>query len=247
MLSIRNLKCYYGGIRALSGVSLSIERGEMVALIGANGAGKTTLLSAVCGLVSRWNGEMTFEGMSVKGLPTQKIIAAGIGMVPEGRLVFAPMTVRDNLTLGGYLRTRGRDHFGVAGDLKRMYELFPVLYDRRRQAAGTLSGGEQQMLAIGRALMGRPRLLLLDEPGMGLAPLVVRMIFDTLKRLRDEGLTILLVEQNAQAALGLADRGYVLENGRMVLAGPAARLLADEEVKRAYLGKDYSIFTEGKA
>ncbi|MBI5845967.1 MAG: ABC transporter ATP-binding protein [Deltaproteobacteria bacterium] len=247
MLAIRNLTCHYGGIRALSGVSLSVDEGEMVALIGANGAGKTTLLSAICGLIPKFSGEMDFCGESIRGLSTQKITASGISMVPEGRLIFPSLTVKDHLTLGAYLRHRKKDRFGIETDIKKIYELFPVLEDRRKQSAGTLSGGEQQMLAIGRALMARPKLLLLDEPSMGLAPLVVRMIFSTLKQLKSEGLTIMLVEQNAQAALSLADRGYVLETGLLVLTGPARRLLADEEVKRAYLGKDYSAFTEGRA
>jgi len=244
MLAIRNLTCHYGGIQALSGVSLSVAEGEMVALIGANGAGKTTLLSAICGLVPKFSGDMDFCGSRIRGLSTQKITSLGISMVPEGRLIFQALSVTDNLSLGAYLRHRQKDRFGIAADTKKMYELFPVLYDRRKQAAGTLSGGEQQMLAIGRALMARPKLLLLDEPSMGLAPLVVRMIFDTLRQLKNEGLTIMLVEQNAQAALALADRGYVLETGLLVLTGPAQRLLADEEVKRAYLGKDYSTFTD---
>ncbi|SHI66174.1 amino acid/amide ABC transporter ATP-binding protein 2, HAAT family [Desulfatibacillum alkenivorans DSM 16219] len=246
MLQIRNLKCYYGGIRALSGVSLSVSQGELVALIGANGAGKSTLLQAVCGLLPSWEGEIQFDGKSLTGLKPPAIVARGVSMVPEGRLIFPPLSVLDNLKLGAYLRSRQKDHAGVQQDLEKMLDLFPVLRERARQNAGTLSGGEQQMLAVGRALMANPRLLLLDEPSMGLAPLVVRKIFDTLTELRKTGLTILIVEQNAQAALEIADRGYVLETGRMVLAGEASQLLEDKEVKRAYLGKDYSKFYEGR-
>ncbi len=246
MLEIRNLKCYYGKIRALSGVTLSVAQGELVALIGANGSGKSTLLQAVCGLLPGWAGEIRFEGESLSGLEPPAIVARGISMVPEGRLIFGPMSVADNLRLGAYLRYRHRDHFGIRQDMDRMLSLFPVLAERAKQAAGTLSGGEQQMLAIARALMAKPRLLLLDEPSMGLAPLVVKRIFETLALLRSQGLTILVVEQNAQAALGLADRGYVLETGRMVLTAGASELLEDEEVKRAYLGKDYSQFTDGR-
>ncbi|MBW1988213.1 MAG: ABC transporter ATP-binding protein [Deltaproteobacteria bacterium] len=247
MLEIRNLKCYYGRIRALSGVSLSVDQGEVVSLIGANGSGKSTLLTAISGLLPGWRGELLFEGESLAGLPPQEVVARGISMVPEGRLIFGALSVMDNLRLGAYLRIRKRDHFGVRQDLDKVLSIFPVLKERAGQDAGTLSGGEQQMLAIGRALMAKPRLLLLDEPSMGLAPKVVKQIFSTLSMLRDEGLTILVVEQNAQAALAVADRGYVLETGRMVLTGRAADLLEDEEVKRAYLGKDYAQFTEGRA
>jgi len=247
MLRIRNLKCYYGKIRAINGVSLSVRKQELIALIGANGAGKSTLLQTICGLLTQWDGEVEFEKKSLKGLRPPSIVKKGISLVPEGRLLFPPMNVIDNLKLGAYLRYRQKDHARISEDLESVLELFPVLRERAKQAAGTLSGGEQQMLAIGRALMARPRLLLLDEPSMGLAPFLVRLILEVLVKLKDQGMTVLLVEQNARAALQIADRGYVLENGRVVLDGAAADLLADQEVKRAYLGKDYREFYEGRA
>jgi branched-chain amino acid transport system ATP-binding protein len=247
MLRVRNLKCYYGKIRAINGVSLSVRQGELIALIGANGAGKSTLLQAICGLLSHWDGQILFEKEPLKGLKPPAIVQRGVSLVPEGRLLFAPMSVLDNLKLGAYLRYRKRDHQRIAEDLENVMELFPVLRERAEQAAGTLSGGEQQMLAIARALMARPRLLLLDEPSMGLAPFLVRLILDTLVQLKEQGMTILLIEQNARAALQIADRGYVLENGQIVLDGAAGDLLADQDVKRAYLGKDYREFYEGRA
>lgn len=248
MLRVRNLKCYYGKIRAINGVSLSVRPGELIALIGANGAGKSTLLQAVCGLISQWEGEIELEKRSLRGLKAPTIVERGLSLVPEGRLLFPPMSVLDNLRLGAYLRYRRREQrVLIAEDLERVMALFPVLQERAVQPAGTLSGGEQQMLAIGRALMARPRLLLLDEPSMGLAPFLVRLILDTLVQLKLEGMTILLIEQNARAALQIADRGYVLENGQIVLEGAAADLLADQDVKRAYLGKDYREFYEGRA
>lgn len=248
MLRVRNLKCYYGKIRAINGVSLSVRPGELIALIGANGAGKSTLLQAVCGLISQWEGEIELEKRSLRGLKAPTIVERGLSLVPEGRLLFPPMSVLDNLRLGAYLRYRRREQrVLIAEDLERVMALFPVLQERAAQPAGTLSGGEQQMLAIGRALMARPRLLLLDEPSMGLAPFLVRLILDTLVQLKLEGMTILLIEQNARAALQIADRGYVLENGQIVLEGSAADLLADQDVKRAYLGKDYREFYEGRA
>ncbi len=247
MLRIRNLKCYYGRIRAINGVSLSVRSGELIALIGANGAGKSTLLQTICGLLPRWEGEIEFEKEPLQGLKPPAMVQKGISLVPEGRMLFPPLSVIDNLKLGAYLRYRKREHQGIFEDLERVLDLFPVLRERSKQAAGTLSGGEQQMLAIGRALMARPRLILLDEPSMGLAPFLVRLILDTLLQLKEEGITILLVEQNAQAALRIADRGYVLENGRIVLEGNAVDLLADQDVKRAYLGKDYREFCEGRA
>jgi len=248
MLRVRNLKCYYGKIRAINGVSLSVRPGELITLIGANGAGKSTLLQAVCGLISQWEGEIELEKRSLRGLKAPTIVERGLSLVPEGRLLFPPMSVLDNLRLGAYLRYRRREQRAlIAEDLERVMALFPVLQERAVQPAGTLSGGEQQMLAIGRALMARPRLLLLDEPSMGLAPFLVRLILDTLVQLKLEGMTILLIEQNARAALQIADRGYVLENGQIVLEGSAADLLADQDVKRAYLGKDYREFYEGRA
>ncbi len=243
MLQIRNLYAYYGNIEALSGVSCHVKQGEIVALIGANGAGKTTLLNAVCGLV-RARGKVTLDGDSILQLAPEAVVARGISQVPEGRQIFAPLTVAENLELGAYLRHRLRAD--VAADLEKMYELFPRLQERRQQTAGTLSGGEQQMLAIGRALMARPRLLLLDEPSLGLAPVIVDTIMETVVSLRQHGVTILMVEQNARTALSIADRGYVLETGRIILNGAAADLLHDRQVTRAYLGKDYKEFTEGR-
>ncbi len=246
MLRLRNVKCFYGRIQAISGVSLSVRQGEIIALIGANGAGKSTLLQTISGLLSTWEGEIEFGKSSLAGLKPPEIVQRGISLVPEGRMLFPPMSVLDNLKLGAYLRYRGRERNQVEKDLEEIQDLFPVLRERSRQAAGTLSGGEQQMLAMGRALMARPKLLLLDEPSMGLAPFMVQLIVETLQKLKESGMTLLLVEQNARAALQIADRGYVLENGRIVLDGPAQELLADEEVKRAYLGKDYREFTDGR-
>ena len=245
MLRIRNLYAYYGSVTALSGVTCHIKEGEIVALIGANGAGKTTLLNAVCGLV-RTKGEVTFQGQEVSRLAAERLVGLGISQVPEGRQLFAPMTVAENLELGAYLRRGRQARAGVAQDLERVFSLFPVLKDRQGQQAGTMSGGEQQMLAIARALMARPRLLLLDEPSLGLAPLVVETILATIGRLKGEGMTILLVEQNARAALKVAARAYVLETGRIILSGSAQDLLADRQVTRAYLGRDYKEFTEGR-
>jgi len=246
MLRIRNLRCHYGRIRAINGVSLSVRPGELIALIGANGAGKSTLLQSICGLHGQWEGEILFRKEPLKGLKPPAIVGRGVSLVPEGRMLFPPMSVLDNLRLGAYVRYRRREHRKIAEDLDSVFELFPVLRERAQQPAGTLSGGEQQMLAMGRALMARPRLLLLDEPSMGLAPFIVRLILDILLQLKEQGMTILLVEQNARAALQIADRGYVVENGRIVLDGPAGELLVDQDVKRAYLGKDYREFCEGR-
>jgi branched-chain amino acid transport system ATP-binding protein len=245
VLKIRNLYAYYGSVTALSGVTCHIREGEIVALVGANGAGKTTLLNAVCGLVRR-EGEVSFQGRSLMGLPPERLVSLGIAQVPEGRQLFAPMSVAENLELGAYRRFRRDARAEIESDLERNYLLFPKLKERLDQKAGTLSGGEQQMLAIARALMARPRLLLLDEPSLGLAPLVVEAILATLSRLRDEGMTVLLVEQNARAALKIADRAYVMETGRIILSGSAPDLLADRQVTRAYLGRDYKEFTEGR-
>jgi branched-chain amino acid transport system ATP-binding protein len=245
MLKIRNLYAYYGSVTALSGVTCHIKEGEIVALIGANGAGKTTLLNAICGLV-RKKGEVTFQDREVSRVPAERLVGLGISQVPEGRQLFAPMTVAENLELGAYLRHGRQARSDIAADLERVFRLFPVLKERQGQEAGTMSGGEQQMLAIARALMARPKLLLLDEPSLGLAPLVVENILATISRLKDEGMTILLVEQNARAALKVAARAYVLETGRIILSGSAQDLLADRQVTRAYLGRDYKEFTEGR-
>jgi branched-chain amino acid transport system ATP-binding protein len=240
MLKIRNLEAGYGPLKVLKQVSLHVAPGEIVTLIGANGAGKSTLLRALAGLLEPRGGEVLFDGKPIRGLAAERAVGLGIALVPEGRQVFAAMTVRENLLLGGYVAARrGRDRAGTAGALEEVFTLFPVLRERGEQLAGTLSGGEQQMLAMGRALMTDPRLLMMDEPSMGLAPLVVRDIFRAVSRLRREGRTVLLVEQNARAALRIADRGYVIETGRLVLEGEAGYLLNDREVQRAYLGKGY--------
>jgi branched-chain amino acid transport system ATP-binding protein len=234
LLRIEELSARYGPIEALHRVSLEVRAGELVAIVGANGAGKTTLLHTLSGVHGASGGRVQFDGRDIARLPSHRITAAGICQVPEGRQMFAPLSVEDNLLLGAY--PVRRDKAWVAAELERMYALFPVLREKRRQSAGTLSGGQQQMLAIARALLGRPRLLLLDEPSMGLAPLLVEEIFRVIHELNDRGVTILLVEQNARAALGIADRGYVIETGRIVLTDGADALLANEAVQRAYLG-----------
>ncbi len=233
LLQVRDLAASYGPIRAIEDISLEINAGELVAIVGANGAGKTTLLRTLSGVHPRAQGEVIFQGQSLNKVAAHKVVAAGISQVPEGRQVFAPLSVEDNLRLGGFSQRRRGDE---AGALERIYSLFPILKEKRAQAAGTLSGGQQQMLAIGRALLARPQLLLLDEPSMGLAPLLVEEIFRVVQELNQQGVTILLVEQNARAALGIADRGYVLETGRVVLADEAQALLNNEEVQKAYLG-----------
>ncbi|HBG04242.1 MAG: branched-chain amino acid ABC transporter ATP-binding protein [Geobacteraceae bacterium GWC2_58_44] len=239
MLKIKNINTYYGKVHALKNVSLHLNRGEIVTLIGANGAGKTTLLNTLSAITPAASGEIALEGRSVAGLSADRVVSLGLSQVPEGRQVFNPLTVEENLELGAYLRYRAGGQKGeISADLERMFQMFPRLKERRRQAAGTLSGGEQQMLAIGRALMARPKLLLLDEPSMGLAPLVVQDIFRVIEQLRSEGTTILLVEQNARAALKVADRGYVLETGKVILEGIASELLENKDVQRAYLGRD---------
>jgi len=235
LLEVRDLWVAYGRIEAVRGVSFGVAQGQVVTLIGSNGAGKTTTLRTISGLLRPTRGEVTFDGHRIERLPAHRIVELGIAQAPEGRRLFPRMTVRENLDLGAYLR---RDQQAVGADLDRTYALFPILAERRAQAAGTLSGGEQQMLAIGRALMSRPRLLLLDEPSMGLSPLTMRHIFATLAELKASGTTLLLVEQNAQAALALADEGHVLETGRIVLSGTAAELLGDDQVRKAYLGED---------
>jgi len=232
MLELSNVEMRYGAIRALKDLSLSVEEGEVVALLGANGAGKTTTLRTISGLLRPTAGDIVFEGQSIATLPPHQIVALGISHVPEGRRIFPQMTVLENLHMGAYQR-RG----SIQEDLSRVFSLFPVLDDRRKQNGGTLSGGEQQMLAIGRALMSRPRLLLLDEPSMGLAPMIVVKIFDIIRAIRESGTTVLLVEQNAAQALELADRGYVLELGSVVMEDSAASLLRDDRVRAAYLGE----------
>jgi branched-chain amino acid transport system ATP-binding protein len=239
LLRLQSVRVAYDGVEALKGVSLHVNEGEIVALVGANGAGKSTTLNAISGIVPLRAGEMEFLGQSLAGRRPDEIVGLGITQVPEGRQVFTEMTVLDNLRMGAYLRLRRRDRAGVREDLERILAMFPLLNERRRQLAGTLSGGEQQMLAVGRALMARPRLLLLDEPTIGLAPQVAHQILETVARLRQEGTTILLVEQNVLASLRVADRGYVLETGRVVLEGPSEELLRNRDVQRAYLGKDY--------
>jgi branched-chain amino acid transport system ATP-binding protein len=233
MLALEGLEVYYGEIHALKGVSLEVREREIVALLGNNGAGKTTTLKTISGLLAPRNGRVTLEGAPLTGVAPHAIVARGIAHVPEGRRIFNRLTVRENLMMGAYLRHDS----GVAADLDRVFALFPRLHERITQVAGTLSGGEQQMLAIGRALMARPRVLLLDEPSMGLAPVLVEQIFDTIAEVNRQGTTILLVEQNAAMALSIATRGYVLETGAVVLAGTAAQLGENSEVRRAYLGE----------
>jgi branched-chain amino acid transport system ATP-binding protein len=234
MLELKGLSSGYGAIEALKSVNMRIEKGEIVTLIGANGAGKSTTLRSITGLVTPSGGEVIFEGRRLNGTPTHQITAFGISMVPEGRAIFANLTVLENLEMGAYLQ---KDRAQNAASLERVFTLFPRLKERRKQAGGTLSGGEQQMLAIGRALMARPRLLLLDEPSLGLAPLLVHAIFGAIDAINKEGTTILLVEQNANAALRHSHRAYVLETGSIVMEGPSERVAADPRVKEAYLGE----------
>jgi branched-chain amino acid transport system ATP-binding protein len=234
MLSLAGVKTYYGNIQALKGIDLEILQGEIITLIGANGAGKSTTLMSICGIVPPRAGSITFEGRPIHGMKPNEIVRLGICQVPEGRRIFPFLTVLENLDMGAFLR---RDKADLKRDLDYVLTLFPILAERRNQAGGTLSGGEQQMLAISRALMARPRLLLLDEPSLGLAPLVVRQIFDIIRKINQEQkTTIFLVEQNANLALKVAHRGYVMENGRITLADAAASLLANEAVRKAYLG-----------
>ncbi|MFZ7124949.1 MAG: ABC transporter ATP-binding protein [Desulfobacterales bacterium] len=234
MLELKNVQTFYGNIRALKDVSLEIARGEIVTLIGANGAGKTTTLMSICGIVPPREGEIFFEGKPIHHLPPNEIVALGISQVPEGRRIFPYLTVSENLDMGAFLRD---DKDRIKKDIEYVFELFPILAQRRSQRGGTLSGGEQQMLAISRALMARPRVLLLDEPSLGLAPLVVKKIFEIIRQINEESsTTIFLVEQNANLALKVAHRGYVMENGRVTISDSAAKLLADENVRKAYLG-----------
>ena len=236
---MESINAFYGAIQALRNVSVHVSPGEIVTLLGANGAGKTTLMKVISGLHPANKGRLLFNGQNIAGLPAEQILRLGVGQVPEGRQIFSPLSVLDNLILGAYLRFKGEEKKKVFEDLEIIFEIFPVLQERQKQRAGTLSGGEQQMLAIGRTLMARPKLLLLDEPSMGLAPMVIRDIFGAVQTLRTRGTTLLLVEQNAKAALQVADRGYVLETGRIIMEGETADLLHNKEIQRAYLGKDY--------
>ena len=232
MLNVNNINVYYGAIHAVKDISFHVEEREIVTLIGANGAGKSTILKTVSGLLHSKTGSITFQDQNLMGIPAHKVVYLGLAQVPEGRQIFLQMTVEENLEMGAFTRPGSE----VAPGLEKVYAQFPRLKERRRQIAGTLSGGEQQMLAMGRALMSSPKLLMLDEPSMGLAPILVEQIFDIIKELHKAGTTILLVEQNARMALSVADRGYVLETGRITLTGPGSDLLADESVKKAYLG-----------
>ncbi len=234
MLTLENVSVNYDAIEALTDISLTVSQGEVVTLIGANGAGKTTTLRTITGLLEPRNGRITYEGKEISGMATHRLVPMGIAMSPEGRGVFANLSVRENLDMGAYIR---KDKKGISDDMERAFTLFPRLKEREKQKAGTLSGGEQQMLAMGRAMMSRPRLLLLDEPSLGLAPLLVPTIFEAIDNIRAEGTTILLVEQNANAALHHSDRAYVLETGRIVMEGDSKQLAADPRVKEAYLGE----------
>ena len=237
MLEIKDLKVNYGGIEALKGIGFHVEAGEIVTLIGANGAGKSTTLRSIMSVVKPSGGSIFFEGEDITTMNTQKIVERGVVLVPEGRRVFPNLTVLETLRIGAYLRN---DKDGIEKDIKHVYSLFPRLEERHWQEAGTLSGGEQQMLAVGRALMAKPRLIMMDEPSLGLAPLVVKDIFTIIRRINEEGTTVLLIEQNANAALKIANRGYVMETGRVTMTGSGMELLNDESVKQAYLGKSKS-------
>jgi len=238
MLRIRNLDSGYGSLNVLRRVSIHVKPGEIVTIIGANGAGKTTLLKTVTGLLKAQAGEILFNGTDISRVPTERIVFGGCSLVPEGRQVFPAMPVKENLLLGAYVQFKRGNRHDVEIDLTHVYDLFPVLKQREHQLAGTLSRGEQQMLAMARALMARPKLIMLDEPSMGLAPLMVKEIFNIITKIREEGNTVLLVEQNARSALKIANRGYVLETGRIILEGEADNLLANRDVQRAYLGRE---------
>ena len=234
MLEIKDLEVYYGMIQAIKGISFEVNEGEVIALIGANGAGKTTILHTISGLIAPKKGSITFEGQEITKIPAHKIVENGLAQVPEGRRVFPSLSVLQNLKLGAYTR---KDKKEIDDTLKMIYERFPRLEERKNQPAGTLSGGEQQMLAMGRALMSKPRIILMDEPSMGLSPIFVNEIFDIIREVSESGTTVLLVEQNAKKALSIADRGYVLETGNIVLEGDAKMLLDNDQVKKAYLGE----------
>ncbi|MFH8371310.1 ABC transporter ATP-binding protein [Streptomyces sp. NPDC018031] len=235
LLEVEDLRVAYGKIEAVKGISFTVEAGQVVTLIGTNGAGKTTTLRTLSGLLKPLGGKVVFDGKPLTGIPAHKIVALGLAHSPEGRHIFPRLSIAENLELGAFLRS---DKDGIAKDIQRAYDLFPILGERRAQAAGTLSGGEQQMLAMGRALMSRPKLLMLDEPSMGLSPIMMQKIMETISALKEQGTTILLVEQNAQAALSLADQGHVMEIGKIVLSGSGESLLHDESVRKAYLGED---------
>ncbi|WP_127360841.1 ABC transporter ATP-binding protein [Actinacidiphila soli] len=235
LLEVEDLRVSYGKIEAVKGISFTVEAGQVVTLIGTNGAGKTTTLRTLSGLLRPTHGRVVFDGQPIEKVPAHKIVALGLAHSPEGRHIFPRLTIEENLKLGAYLR---KDADGIAKDIQRAYDLFPILGERRKQAAGTLSGGEQQMLAMGRALMSQPKLLMLDEPSMGLSPIMMQKIMQTIVELKASGTTILLVEQNAQAALSLADQGHVMEIGNIVLSGTGRDLLHDESVRKAYLGED---------
>lgn len=232
LLEVKNIKVYYGNINAIKDISFEVNEGEIVTLIGANGAGKSSILNTVAGLIKPKSGEIIFDGQGIIGIPAHKIVSKGMALCPEGRRIFQQLSVKENLEMGSYTRPVNE----VSESIEKVYELFPRLKERYKQIAGTLSGGEQQMLAMGRALMSKPRLMMLDEPSMGLAPILVEQIFDIIKNLHKSGTTILLVEQNAQMALSVADRGYVMETGRIVTGGTGKELLRDDAVKKAYLG-----------
>jgi branched-chain amino acid transport system ATP-binding protein len=234
LLALQKLQVAYGGIHAVKGIDLEVGEGELVCLIGANGAGKTTTLKGICGLLPVKAGKIHYAGKDITGKPSFQLVQRGLAMVPEGRGVFGALTIEENLAMGAYIRN---DNDGIKADIERVYQLFPRLKERRRQTAGTLSGGEQQMLAMGRAMMSRPKLLLLDEPSMGLAPLMVQKVFETIQTISGEGVTILLIEQNAKLALEVSRRGYVMESGEITLEGEAASLLDNPKVREAYLGE----------
>ncbi|MEU6622264.1 ABC transporter ATP-binding protein [Streptomyces litmocidini] len=235
LLEVEDLRVAYGKIEAVKGISFSVEAGQVVALIGTNGAGKTTTLRTLSGLLKPTSGKIVFDGQVLNGIPAHKVVSLGLAHSPEGRHIFPRLTIEENLRLGAFLR---KDKDGIEKDIQKSYDLFPILGERRKQAAGTLSGGEQQMLAMGRALMSRPKLLMLDEPSMGLSPIMMQKIMETIATLKSEGMTILLIEQNAQAALSLADHGYVLEVGTMKLSGTGRDLLVNDDVRKTYLGEE---------